>query len=229
MHQQAVYGVVRGIAGNPHDADDATQEAFIRVHRRLSGFRGESSLRTWVTAIAVNAAHDLLRRRRLLGLLPLGRRHEETLAAAGPGPEEGLMARQLGARVAAFVAAAIAPRGPEPDWEAQRRAVMRAVGRPRRLRFAGAALAAGLFLAIGAAYFAAQGPGLRGTPPAATPHAEQGLALFNWRAEEAPEEEEFDRFLEFLVPIPREGDNNETSHGAELGPGGRHAGGAGLA
>jgi RNA polymerase sigma-70 factor (ECF subfamily) len=110
MHQQAVYGVVRGIAGNPHDADDATQEAFIRAHRRLKGFRGESSLRTWITAIAVNAAHDLLRRRRLLGLLPLGRRHEETLAAAGPGPEEGLMARQLGARVADFAARQLSER-----------------------------------------------------------------------------------------------------------------------
>jgi hypothetical protein len=151
-------------------------------------------------------------------------------AAEPSGHLEGCAAcRARFEELAAFVAAALAPRGPEPDWEAQRLAVMLAVGRPRRLRFAGAALAAGLLLAMGAAYFAAQGPGLRGTPPAAAPHAEQGLALFNWRAEEAPEEEEFDRFLEFLVPIPQEGDDHETSHGAEPGPGGRHAGGAGLA
>jgi RNA polymerase sigma-70 factor (ECF subfamily) len=104
MHQRALYGVVLGIVGNPLDADDLTQEAFIRAHRRLASFRAESSLKTWLTRIAINAARDFLRRQRLRGLLPLGRRHEERVAHQAPGAEERLMSRQLEENVAGFMA-----------------------------------------------------------------------------------------------------------------------------
>lgn len=44
------------------EADDLTQEVFIKVNRGLKGFRGESKLSTWIYRIATNAAMDLLRR-----------------------------------------------------------------------------------------------------------------------------------------------------------------------
>jgi RNA polymerase sigma-70 factor (ECF subfamily) len=44
------------------EADDLTQEVFIKVSRSLKGFRGESKLSSWIYRIATNAALDHLRR-----------------------------------------------------------------------------------------------------------------------------------------------------------------------
>jgi RNA polymerase sigma-70 factor (ECF subfamily) len=40
------------------DAADLTQSVFLKVSRSLDGFRGESSLSTWIYRIATNTAHD---------------------------------------------------------------------------------------------------------------------------------------------------------------------------
>lgn len=42
-------------------AEDAFQETFVRAWRHLSAFRGESSVKTWLTHIAVNVCRDMLR------------------------------------------------------------------------------------------------------------------------------------------------------------------------
>ena len=49
--------------GSVHDADDALQEALLRAWRSLSGFEGRSSVRSWLYAIATNAALDVARQR----------------------------------------------------------------------------------------------------------------------------------------------------------------------
>jgi RNA polymerase sigma-70 factor, ECF subfamily len=43
------------------EAEDLTQEVFVRVHRALPGFRGEAQLSTWIYRIATNTALDRLR------------------------------------------------------------------------------------------------------------------------------------------------------------------------
>ncbi len=43
--------------------DDVLQECFIKVWKGLKTFRGDSSLKTWITRIAVNCAHDHFRRK----------------------------------------------------------------------------------------------------------------------------------------------------------------------
>lgn len=40
--------------GNPHDAEDATQEILVRVVTRLGGFKGDSRFTTWVYRVATN-------------------------------------------------------------------------------------------------------------------------------------------------------------------------------
>ena len=42
-------------------AEDAFQETFVRAWRHLSAFRGESSVKTWLSHIAVNVCRDMLR------------------------------------------------------------------------------------------------------------------------------------------------------------------------
>ena len=61
-----VYSVALRVTGSRQDAEDVTQEVFVRVYRALSSFRGESGFRTWIYRITVNAAlEDFLKRRKL--------------------------------------------------------------------------------------------------------------------------------------------------------------------
>jgi RNA polymerase sigma-70 factor (ECF subfamily) len=53
-----------GWADDPDEADDLTQQVLVRVHLRLSGFRGTSAFSTWLYGITRNAARDAFRRRR---------------------------------------------------------------------------------------------------------------------------------------------------------------------
>jgi len=50
------------LAGDPDQAQDYTQEAFIRAVDRLSDFRGDSALGTWICAIALSVALNGLRK-----------------------------------------------------------------------------------------------------------------------------------------------------------------------
>ncbi len=44
--------------GDPHLAEDISQEVFLRAYRKWSSFRGDSSVKTWLTSIAVNVCRD---------------------------------------------------------------------------------------------------------------------------------------------------------------------------
>ena len=61
-HYAYVHRLAYSILDDPHEADDAAQEAFIAASRAWSGFRGQSSVRTWLTAITVNACRGRLRK-----------------------------------------------------------------------------------------------------------------------------------------------------------------------
>lgn len=63
-HYDRVHAVCRRIAGTTRDADDAAQEAMIRVIRNIDKFDGRSAFGTWVYRIATNTALDELRRRK---------------------------------------------------------------------------------------------------------------------------------------------------------------------
>ena len=63
-HYDRVHAVCRRIAGTSRDADDAAQEAMIRIVRNLDKFDGRAAFGTWAYRIATNAALDELRRRK---------------------------------------------------------------------------------------------------------------------------------------------------------------------
>lgn len=62
-YQNHVYNLALRIMGDPHAADDATQEAFISAYKALKRFRG-GSFRSWLLRIVTNACYDELRRRK---------------------------------------------------------------------------------------------------------------------------------------------------------------------
>lgn len=54
--QHKLYNVVLRMVGNPDDALDIVQEAFLKAYRSLDRFKGESGVYTWLYRIAVNTA-----------------------------------------------------------------------------------------------------------------------------------------------------------------------------
>lgn len=59
-----LYRVARAVLRNEGEAEDVVQEAYLRAFAKLASFRGEASLSTWLTRIALNEALQRLRRRR---------------------------------------------------------------------------------------------------------------------------------------------------------------------
>lgn len=70
-HYDRIHAVCRRIAGSTRDADDACQEALIKIARGLPRFDGKSAFGTWAYRIATNAALDELRKRRRRPLLTM--------------------------------------------------------------------------------------------------------------------------------------------------------------
>ena len=62
-NQAKVYRLALSLAGNVHDAEDITQEAFFRAFRSYKTFRAESSFFTWIYRITVNVSNDYLKQR----------------------------------------------------------------------------------------------------------------------------------------------------------------------
>src|SRR5258707_10633637 len=62
-HRAAVYRAALAALGSHADAEDAAQDAFLLAFRRLDGFRGDASFKTWLLTIAW---HQAINRRRSL-------------------------------------------------------------------------------------------------------------------------------------------------------------------
>jgi RNA polymerase sigma-70 factor (ECF subfamily) len=63
-NNRRLYRIARGILRNDSEAEDVVQETYVRAFTHLDGFRGDSSLATWLARIAMNEALGRLRRQR---------------------------------------------------------------------------------------------------------------------------------------------------------------------
>jgi RNA polymerase sigma factor (sigma-70 family) len=70
-YQQRVYWHVRKMVIDHDDADDLTQEVFIKVHKHIGSFREDSQLFTWIYRIATNECLTFLNKKRRRFFLPL--------------------------------------------------------------------------------------------------------------------------------------------------------------
>jgi RNA polymerase sigma-70 factor (ECF subfamily) len=73
-HHQYVYGLAQGLLGNPQDAEDVTQEVFLRLYKYFSRFDPQrATMRTWLAHLTVNACRSHRKRnflRRLMSRSP---------------------------------------------------------------------------------------------------------------------------------------------------------------
>jgi RNA polymerase sigma-70 factor (ECF subfamily) len=63
-YQERIYATVYHMTSNHEDANDLTQETFIKAFRALKSFKGDSSFYTWIYRIAVNKTINFLKQRK---------------------------------------------------------------------------------------------------------------------------------------------------------------------
>ncbi|MGC1375305.1 MAG: sigma-70 family RNA polymerase sigma factor [Anaerolineales bacterium] len=98
-HQKSVVSVIYRMCGDPRLAEDAAQEAFVRVWQHLNSYKPQYAFRSWLYRIAANAALDALRRER-----PSAEIESLPLADPTPGPEQAAETDQRAAKVRQAVA-----------------------------------------------------------------------------------------------------------------------------
>jgi RNA polymerase sigma-70 factor (ECF subfamily) len=65
LHGRRVYALCLRMVGNPADAEDLMQEAFLQLFRKIGTFRGESAFSTWLHRMTVNVVLMRLRKKSL--------------------------------------------------------------------------------------------------------------------------------------------------------------------
>jgi RNA polymerase sigma-70 factor (ECF subfamily) len=99
-HRQ-VLAIAVGLTGNGDDAMDVVQETFVRAHKNLASFLGESSFYTWLYRIAVNVGIDFRRRQsrraEVVQVEPIDENVGDGEHAVDPRAE--VERRELGARI----------------------------------------------------------------------------------------------------------------------------------
>jgi RNA polymerase sigma-70 factor (ECF subfamily) len=63
-NNQRLFRLTRAVLGNDHEAEEVVQETYVRAFAALEDWRGEGSLSTWLSRIALNEALGLVRKRR---------------------------------------------------------------------------------------------------------------------------------------------------------------------
>lgn len=105
MHERIVFRTALAALGSREDAEDAAQEAFVMAWRRLSGFRGDSTFKTWLLTITWRKALDRRRSRKLWWsrqITSFGGDDDASpldgIAADDPSPEHAALSKNLADR-----------------------------------------------------------------------------------------------------------------------------------
>jgi RNA polymerase sigma-70 factor, ECF subfamily len=102
VYHASIFHVAYRMLGDSGDASDVVQEIFLKVFRNINGFKGESSLKTWIFRIAFSEILNRLRwwkRRYRHATVSLdedqnGNGHGYQLSDAAPGPEQILQSKE---------------------------------------------------------------------------------------------------------------------------------------
>ena len=90
-YKDAVQNLAYRMLGNPTEAEDVTQEVFVRAYTQLATYKPAHKFSTWLLSIASHLAIDQLRRRRFLALPLEDVPFLEWMADLGTGPEQSAL------------------------------------------------------------------------------------------------------------------------------------------
>ena len=99
-YQTPIYNLCLRMTGNPEDAADMTQEAFLKAWRSLSSFQFESSFSTWLYRLTTNTCLDYLRSQKRRPQCSLtvedddGEEQVLDVTDEAPTPEEALLSAE---------------------------------------------------------------------------------------------------------------------------------------
>src|SRR5882757_4498871 len=95
-HRNKVYSLCLRMTSNTAEAEDLTQDAFLQVFRKLSSFRGDSALSTWLYRVAVNTVLMHFRKK---GLRPVSLEEPASNEPGAPKREHGKLDERLSTSV----------------------------------------------------------------------------------------------------------------------------------
>src|SRR5207302_11323120 len=104
-YQRRIYQLALGMMKDPDDAMDIAQETFVRVHRYLPSFKGDSSFFTWTYRIATNLCLDAQRKKGRTERVEMDERDAEIESRMDPpsaalaGPHEAALNAELKAKI----------------------------------------------------------------------------------------------------------------------------------
>jgi len=87
QHSARVYRLAYRLTGNVHDAEDLTQDVFVRVFRSLHTYR-PGTFEGWLHRITTNVFLDRMRRKQRIRMDALSEESAARLPSRGPGPEQ---------------------------------------------------------------------------------------------------------------------------------------------
>ena len=83
------------ILNDEAEAEDITQETFVAALLGLKNFRGDSNIRTWLSAIAINLCRDLLRKNKARRTLHSALQNLHLIYGSPPAPEETCLQTEI--------------------------------------------------------------------------------------------------------------------------------------
>ena len=93
-YQRRIYQLALGMTKDPDDAMDIAQETFVRVHKYLPSFKGDSSFFTWTYRIATNLCLDAQRKKGRTERVDVAEGDEAEIEAAMDTPSHALAGPQ---------------------------------------------------------------------------------------------------------------------------------------
>jgi RNA polymerase sigma-70 factor (ECF subfamily) len=64
LYKDLVYNLCLSYLPNAEDAEDTTQEVFVKIHKQLSSYEGRAALKTWIYRVTINYCLDVLKARK---------------------------------------------------------------------------------------------------------------------------------------------------------------------
>jgi RNA polymerase sigma-70 factor (ECF subfamily) len=101
-YQRPVYNLCYRMLGDPDEAEDASQETFLRVYRNIKHYDADRPFSTWLLSIAAHLCIDQLRKRRMV-VISMDTTPYLDPADGAPGPEGEFFLKEDQVRVQALL------------------------------------------------------------------------------------------------------------------------------